>query len=71
MIYPADELDELSSAENEKDAQYALEVVDLLVDDETHTGRCSVWQYQHFLDLHSHPVSRSSVKPRESHDPSK
>ena len=53
----ADELlDERTQATHDQDTLLALSVVDLLVDNETHKGHCSIWQFKHFLDLYTHPL---------------
>ena len=50
---------EALSAEAEANAQdraLAASLVSCLIDDESHIGKCSLWQLEHFLALHSHPT---------------
>eukprot|EP01043_Picozoa_sp_COSAG02_P047662 COSAG02_NODE_4591_length_5182_cov_5.857761_3_plen_939_part_00 len=40
---------------NAEDRALAARLVSTLVDEKTHRGKCSVWQLERFLSLHSHP----------------
>ena len=47
---------------NAEDRALATKLISIVVDDETHRGKCSVWQLERFLSLHSHPTVDRSLE---------
>lgn len=47
---------------NAEDRALAAKLISIVVDGETHRGKCSLWQLERFLSLHSHPTIDGSLE---------